>query len=245
MNEDLNIFEEQLKHRFEEVPLPASLEPRKIADFLRDKPEIKVVHTWNRIARIAASFAVVVGIAALSIIALREGNGNIDKSNKHSEDEFYTQSAYDAGVNAESSGEHTADVTQALPESSPDLRGAKTVVNGEFVPGKEIEPALGEALSAAVLEVNTVRRQGEFAAETHEVLGMVDGGNAVTVYAVAMWRDYDLGRDGKPSLVSQTQSPVAVTFSSSVDGYALADYWTPEGVDMRESELQESYPAQL
>ncbi len=108
---------------------------------------------------------------------------------------------------------------------------------------------LDTAIHNAIMEHNKDRYyKGVFTCESHIVLATEAGGPAsagqigtLTVYALALYEEYDLSEEGIQS-VSGGCSPVALTFHVTETGYALSEYWeSGDGADYSD-DIRDKFP---
>jgi hypothetical protein len=108
---------------------------------------------------------------------------------------------------------------------------------------------LDTAIHNAIMEHNKDRYyKGVFTCESHIVLATeaVEPASAgqietLTVYALALYEEYDLSEEGIQS-VSGGCIPVALTFHVTETGYALSEYWEPgDGADYSD-DIRDKFP---
>ena len=105
---------------------------------------------------------------------------------------------------------------------------------------------LESCVSAAILNSNAKHfLKGEYATEAHTVLKTVESGNTVTVYAVALFLEFNYP-DGMPSDISGSHMPVAITFEKGNGGeYKLKQYWEPEDGSNYSTSIQSKFPSDI
>lgn len=105
---------------------------------------------------------------------------------------------------------------------------------------------LDACVSDAILRENRgAYLEGEVAVETHTVLKTAEGGGTVTVYAMALYLELDVTKDGLAQ-VGGSHMPVAVTFQRNAAGeYALKEYWTPQDGSYYGPSIREKFPSEL
>ena len=105
---------------------------------------------------------------------------------------------------------------------------------------------LDACVSNAILSQNAGQYlKGKFAAESHMTLKTAESGNTVTVYAMALYLEFDYP-DGMPSDVSGCHMPVAITFQKNADGtYGLKEYWMPTDGSEYESSIRKKFPPDI
>lgn len=253
MNEDLGIFERELKELFVDPPLPESLEAGRVAEALKKpQPEIKLAPApWKRALRIAACVALVAGAATISIIALRQRAGGALMGGNGADETFFTQSTA-AGSEAGAGGEAEGGVIVAPEDEkldalqTPDDASWALIVASEDS-GVPMPNGLDEAVSAAIIASNASADDGgeSLRVEAHYVLGSEDSESSIIVYAETAYREYKLGEDGAPVMTAGVSVPVAITFDKTEDAYSLAEYRVPlDGADY-ESSIREIFPERL
>lgn len=105
---------------------------------------------------------------------------------------------------------------------------------------------LESCVSAAIMSSNANHfLKGEYATESHTVLKTVESGNTVTVYAVALYLEFNY-TDGVPSDISGSHMPVAITFEKGSGGkYQLKEYWEPKDGSNYSASIQSKFPSDI
>ncbi len=247
MNEDLNIFEKELKARFTDPPLPESLEAGRVAEALK-KPRVPIKLApapWKRTLRIAAAVVLVAGAAIISVLAIRQRAGNSIKTEESDDNGFFTQSTVSSSEASGAGAEAEVGVIEA-PEEAPaqpemtDAGAVLTVVSEKS--GVPMPTGLDEAVSEAIISSNSGAGSAPaFATEAHRVLGSADSEAAIVVYAEVVYTEYALGDDGAAVVTVNSSMPAAISFDKIGGGYGLAEYWVPDETGY-EAALREKFP---
>jgi len=105
---------------------------------------------------------------------------------------------------------------------------------------------LDACVSEAILSENTGRYlEGGFAAEAHTTLKVMENGNTVTVYAMALSMEFAYLGDAF-SEMGGSHMPVAITFEKNDIGeYSLKEYWIPRDGSEYAKSLKEKFPSSL
>lgn len=250
MNEDLNIFEKELKARFTDPPLPESLEAGRVAEALKKPREpIKLAPApWKRALRIAAAVVLVAGAAIISVLAIRQRAGNSIKTEENAGDGFFTQSTVSSDEASGAGAEAEAGVIEA-PEDAPaqpeltDSGAVLTVASEKS--GVPMPTGLDEAVSAAIITSNSGESDNaSFTTEAHRVLGSADSEAAIVVYAEVVYTEYALGGGAAATLTVNSSMPAAISFDKHEGSYTLAEYWIPAETDY-EASVREKFPEQI
>ncbi len=105
---------------------------------------------------------------------------------------------------------------------------------------------LDQCVSDAILSAN----KGEFplggyAVEAHTNLKTVEDADTVTVYAMALYLEFDLSGGGCAE-TGGSHMPVAVTFTKNSAGeYELKEYWTPRDGTYYAASIKERFPSDI
>lgn len=226
MNEDLDVFEQQLKKSFVDVPLPTSLEPGRVAEALKREPAIKVVKTpaWKRVAAIAACAVLAVGVATASVTVIK-GNlvGTGTAESKVNTESFDTQSSY--GVGATSSGADASDDGQLKLEASSD--SAEDLVYGDVELPQEVSSAVDDAICSASYAADAVdaeQNDTPYTAIAFTVTGYCQTDGNFTVYADVMSREYISDADVTADVRAERFYPVRLSVDMADDGAQITSF---------------------
>lgn len=215
MNEDLEIFEQQLKKSFVDVPLPSSLEPGRVAEALKRKPEIKVVKTpkWKRVASIAACAVLAVGVAAAAVTVMR--GSHVETADSVSNDTaFDTQSSYGVGATGSESSE--TDEQGSILQAPTDTEQETVIVTSSLPEG--YDAAVGSAIASSAYAVNATdaSETARYSALAFSVIGYCERETTAVVYADVMCRDY-LQTDGAATVDTERFYPAKIELDTSVE----------------------------
>ena len=102
---------------------------------------------------------------------------------------------------------------------------------------------LDACVSAAILSENASKyASSDLAAEAHTVLKVVESGEITTVYAMALYQEFDFVEGGFED-TSGNHGPVAITFERDDAGeYRLKEYWRPSDGSGYAPSIKQKFP---
>ncbi len=105
---------------------------------------------------------------------------------------------------------------------------------------------LETAVSEAILESNNNDfKSGDFAAEAHTTLAIVEEGDTVTVYLMVLYQVYGYSGGGFSEL-GGSHMPVAITFDKRENsGFVMTEYWTPRDGTYYAPSIREKFPPDI
>lgn len=106
---------------------------------------------------------------------------------------------------------------------------------------------LDSALSSAILNQNTgAYTDGDFAVESHVLLGKQESESTLTAYVMALYLLFHMDGNGGFTEVGGGHMPVAITFEKQDSGaYILSDYWQPSDGSYYAPSIREKFPEEL
>lgn len=106
----------------------------------------------------------------------------------------------------------------------------------------DLDAYVGEA----ILQANAGQYPpSDFATQAHVTLKTVENGDAVTVYAMALYLEFVYADDGL-TVSGGSHMPVAVTFKKNSGGaYELEEYWMPRDGTEYALSIKEKFPADI
>ena len=105
---------------------------------------------------------------------------------------------------------------------------------------------LDEQVGNAIIQANANQYPpSDFATQAHVTLKTVESGDAITVYAIALYLQFSyLGDD--LTVTGGSHMPVAITFRTNADNsYGLEEYWMPRDGTFYASSIEEKFPADI
>lgn len=106
---------------------------------------------------------------------------------------------------------------------------------------------LDHAVSRAIMEHNRGKYlKGDFAKESHKLLGVVNGSDngaeTCTAYVYTLYKEYN-NINGGQQPISGGSVPAAITFTVGEDGsYALKEYWEPRDGNFYADDIMAKFP---
>jgi len=107
-------------------------------------------------------------------------------------------------------------------------------------------PDLDTAISETILEWNrTDTQSGDFSAEAHTTLAIVEDGDVITVYLMALHLNFGYSGGGFSEL-GGSHMPIAITFERDTSGdYVMTEYWIPQDGAYYAPSIGEKFPANI
>lgn len=105
---------------------------------------------------------------------------------------------------------------------------------------------LDACITDAVLRENAGKyRNAELATEAHTVLKTEESGETITVYAMALYLEFDFASDG-PVEAGGSHAPVAITFKRDADGkLEIKEFWWPQNGTGYAPSIKAKFPADI
>ena len=106
----------------------------------------------------------------------------------------------------------------------------------------DLDAQVGEA----ILDANAGQYPpSDYATEAHVTLRTVEGGDTVTVYAMALYLEFTY-TDDDLTVSGGSHMPVAITFEKNAQGgYDLKEYWMPRDGTYYAASIEEKFPADI
>lgn len=106
----------------------------------------------------------------------------------------------------------------------------------------DLNICISDAIKNANMNPN---HESDLATEAHIVLKSVDRGNTTTVYAMALYLEFNY-ENGELSEAGGSHMPVAITFEKSAAGdYELNEYWIPKDGSYYAPSIKEKFPSAI
>ena len=106
----------------------------------------------------------------------------------------------------------------------------------------KIESELEEYLHQVIIEECGPKRSEEnYVCEAHEILGVKNSGDVITVYMLVMNHEYSC-KDGVITQESGSHIPTVITVKKTDDDYSLVEYWTSSDGTRYVPSIREKFP---
>jgi len=127
---------------------------------------------------------------------------------------------------------------------------AKNIISIDFSKGyveSQTVDALDKAIADAIIANNKgLYGGGDFETQAHITLKSVTNGNNITVYAMALYEEFNKTGDKIDITGGSSCMPVAITFKKdSAGNYQVAEYWVPDVGNRFTPSIQNKFPKDI